>query len=117
MYLTKILSVTLFAVLATAAPAPAGVSVDAGQIAQLAQSFDSFSQSTASGIADLSAQLRDVSVGFSGQDAESLRQVLDVFLTAGKQIQNAASSVSQSLKEAGTSYEQTESQGADVFFV
>jgi hypothetical protein len=73
MHFSKVISVTVFAVLATASPVPADFSVDLGQIQAVAQSFSNFAGSTDGAASDLSGQLQ--ALGAGGASAEVRRTI------------------------------------------
>ncbi|KAL4912057.1 hypothetical protein BDW62DRAFT_195531 [Aspergillus aurantiobrunneus] len=111
MHFAKVLSATLFAATATAAPAQ--VSVDLAAVQQLAQDVESFASETDSGISRLSSEYDGM--GFSGQLQEQLNEQFQQLEESNSRIQGAAGAISQALQQTSSTYEQADDAAASRF--
>lgn len=80
MHFSKVIPVTLFAVLATASPVPADISIDFGQVQAVAESFNNFAGSTDGGASDLSGQLQ--ALGANGGAFAEVRRTITIIVAA-----------------------------------
>ncbi|OJJ08226.1 hypothetical protein ASPVEDRAFT_155927 [Aspergillus versicolor CBS 583.65] len=113
MHFSKVISVTLFAVLATASPVPAEISIDQAQIAAVAESFNNFAGSTDGAASDLSGQLQ--ALGAGGASAENIAQWSAEFQQKAKELVQISQEISSGLSQSGQSFEQAESDAASNF--
>ncbi|BCS21655.1 WXG100 family type VII secretion target [Aspergillus puulaauensis] len=115
MHFSKVLSVTLFAALATASPVPADISISQGQLETVAQNLDNFAQSTDNSASDVTQQLQTLAASSGGQLAQNIPQWTNRLSEVTKELVGVAQEISTTLKDSGKSYEQTESESADNF--
>ncbi|KAJ6186719.1 hypothetical protein N7519_008020 [Penicillium mononematosum] len=115
MHFSKIIPVTLFAVLAVAAPAPAPqMSVNLEQVRQLSQNIQSWASSTDSGFASLNDQLK--ALDFSGQTAQqSLAGAMAQLQESVAKVTDVASQIASALDGSTESYQEAEQSNADRF--
>lgn len=75
MHFSKLISVTLFAALATASPVPADISISQGQLETVAQDLDNFAQSTDNSASHVEQQLQTLAASSGGQLAQVRRTI------------------------------------------
>ncbi|OJJ53524.1 hypothetical protein ASPSYDRAFT_51023 [Aspergillus sydowii CBS 593.65] len=109
MHFSKVISATLFAVLATAAP----VSYDLARLQSVMQGFEEFKGRTEGEASKLKEQLDQFAASSSGDVASAVQDLSKQLDEATTNLKESLGTVSDRLVEIGQSYDPTESQAAN----
>ncbi|KAL3456998.1 hypothetical protein BJX64DRAFT_269740 [Aspergillus heterothallicus] len=116
MYFPKILSATLFAALAIAAPAPAPqtVSVDSAQIQAFSQNLQAICANIDANLSGANSEFNNLLAGWQGNSAESFQQLWSQVSNSNGQLQQACASIVGGLSDVAKTYQQSESDNAET---